>query len=236
MPGERTILIVDDDLEIADVLREQLERDGYHCVLASDGENALATIRGQNPDLVLLDRMLPGITGDEVVRRMKSDPRSESIPVIMLTGKGDESDELVGLALGADDYVRKPFSPKRLKARIAAHMRRVESETARELGPPPRSLMLDRTAPQVIVDDQAVQLTLEEHRLLGALIAGNGIVLSETQLLRMVFGSGPPPAGVTIPGRIDALRRKMGPAAMFIQSVSDSSYAFCGPACSRHPA
>ena len=125
MPAASNVLIVEDDSEVAHgFCGKRLELEGYFCGVATDGEEALTEVQQQSPDLILLDRMLPGIDGDEVIRRLKSDPRTQSIPIIMLTGRSDESDELVGLALGADDYVSKPFSFKRLMARIAAHLRR----------------------------------------------------------------------------------------------------------------
>ncbi len=236
MSTGKTILIVDDDDDVAEMLREQLEREGYFCHCVSSGERALTSVRQHRPDLILLDRMLPGMHGDEVVRRLKADPRSQAIPIIMLTGKADESDELVALALGADDYLGKPFSFKRLAARIAALLRRTDSAAEHDEGLIVKSIALDRSQAQVLVDQTPVQLTAIEYKLLATLIAARGQVLDERQLRAAVHGDDAPQDAHPIDGPIASLRRKMGPAAACIQPVSDAGYAFCGPPSSRTPA
>jgi DNA-binding response OmpR family regulator len=236
MPGGDLILIVEDDPEVASVLRKRLELEGFCCERAENGEQALDSIRAHRPKLVLLDRVLPGLPGDEVIRRLKSDPRTQSIPVIMLTGKADESDELVGLALGADDYVAKPFSPKVLVARIGVLLRRQNASEQDNDRMPSNSIMLDRTQPRVYVDQTPVQLTAIEYKILAALIAARGHILARHQLVTMVYGKKLPSDDRVIEGQVDELRRKMGSAGGYIQSVSDHGYAFCTPPGQRPPA
>jgi two-component system phosphate regulon response regulator PhoB len=234
MPTGHTILIVEDDGAVARMLQQQLQREGYYCECVADGEQALASVRRHPPDLILLDRMLPGLTGDEVVRRLKADPRTRSIPVVMLTGKGEESDELVGLALGADDYVSKPFSFKVLLARIVAHLRRQDTIEHRDEAGEVKSITLDRRSLQVFVNKTAVLLSPTEYKILATLIAAGGRVLGREQLVTIVYGEKAPPEERNIDGEVAGLRRKMGPAAMCIHVVPDDGYAFCPPP--RQPA
>ncbi len=229
MSSARTILLVEDDLEIADVLREQLQREGYFCEYASSGERALSSVTNCTPDLILLDRMLPGINGDEVIKRVKNDPRTRDVPIIMLTGKADETDQLVGLALGADDYIAKPFSLRLLLARVAAHLRRREVAETRDDILAARSIALDRTQPQVFVDRVPVRLSAAEYKLLAMLIAARGHILCRHQLISLVYGDQPPADSPSIDGQVEALRRKMGPGAGYIQAIADQGYAFCAP-------
>ncbi len=125
MGADRTVLVVEDEADLAELLRYNLEREGYRCRCEADGASALAAVRRDRPDLLILDRMLPGVSGDEVLTRLRRDPSTADLPVLMLTAKGEESDELVGFAIGADDYVTKPFSMKVLLARVEAMWRRV---------------------------------------------------------------------------------------------------------------
>jgi two-component system phosphate regulon response regulator PhoB len=234
MPAGSSILIVEDETAVASILQKQLQQEGYYCECVADGEKALASVRRHAPDLVLLDRVLPGLTGDEVVRRLKSDPRTQSIPVIMLTGKGDESDELVGLALGADDYVSKPFSFKVLLARIVAQLRRQANIEHRDEIASVESVALDRRSPQVYVNKMPVQLSPTEYKILATLIAAQGRVLDRVQLITIVYGDHVSPGERNIDGEVEGLRRKMGPASVCIHAVSDYGYAFCPPP--REPA
>lgn len=229
MATGKLIVIVEDDDQVAGVLRAQFEREGYRCELASDGERGLTLVRGHKPDLVLMDRVLPGMNGDEVTRRLKSDPRTQTIPIIMLTGKGDESDELVGFALGADDYVSKPFSAKRLLARVAARLRQTEivEQGSDEL--PEAPILLDRSQPRVFIGQTAVALSPTEWRILAALMAAAGHVLRKEQLLSMIYGKDVPATTADVADEVSSLRRKMGAASACIQSPAPDQYAFCPP-------
>jgi DNA-binding response OmpR family regulator len=229
MRAGRTILVVEDSVEVADTLRELLEREGYGYEHATDGRQALAAVRRRPPDLILLDRVLPQLSGDEVARRLRADARGRSIPIIMLTGKSDESDQLVGFALGVDDYMSKPFSPKVLLARVAARLR--DRSSAEEETEPVaiRSVELDRRHPRVFVNKAAIPLTTGEYRLLAALIAAGGHVLHHSQLAAMVYGKSTQPDARSLEREVGGLRRKMGGAGGCIQVIGEGRYAFCSP-------
>lgn len=229
MPAGKTILIVDDNLEVAQTLRERLQREGYVCEHVGDGEAALGAVRRHPPDLILLDRMLPRMTGDEVAQKLKTDPRSQDIPIIMLTGKADESDELVGFALGADDYVAKPFSPKLLLARIAAQLRKKAVAEQEQEQLPALCVELDRSQPRVLVDKNAIPLTATEYRILASLMAAGGTILHGHQLTTMVYGEDANREELRLAGHVKRLRQKMGPAAACIQIIGEDDYAFCSP-------
>lgn len=229
MPGGKTILIVEDEADLVDVIAYHLEREGYTCKRQPDGAAALAEAQRQPPDLILLDRMLPRMSGDEVVTRLKRDPRTADVPIIMITAKAEEAEELVGFALGADDYVHKPFSIKLLLARIAAVLRRKElSEQPGERIVAGR-VTLDRGRHQVLVDGAPVPLTATEFRVLAALMSARGRVLDRDQLIDSVLGSGVAVTNRTIDVHIAALRKKLGSAASWIQTIRGVGYAFREP-------
>ena len=229
VPPPASILIVEDETDLADLLRYNLEREGYVCRSAAAGDTALAEVRRDPPQLVLLDRMLPGVSGDEVAARLKGDPRTAAIPVIVLTAKVEETDQLAGFALGADDYVTKPFSMKVLIARVAAVLRRSEGP-AREgdelsIGP----VRLIPSYHEVAVDGRPVTLTATEFRLLQALMAGRGRVLDRAQLIDAAMGSEVVVTDRTIDVHVLALRKKLGSAADWIRTVRGVGYAFRQP-------
>ncbi len=229
MTANRTILVVEDEADLAGLLRYNLEREGYGCICVEDGKAALAEVRRSAPDLVILDRMLPGLSGDEVLAELKREAASARIPVIMVTAKAEESDALVGFALGADDYVTKPFSMKLLLARVAAIFRRAES-----LGPEPEALAigpirLDSGRHEVLVDGRPVNLTATEFRILRALMAANGRVLSRSQLIDQVLGVGTAVTDRTIDVHITSLRKKLGQAATWVQTVRGVGYTYRAP-------
>lgn len=235
MSLQRTILVVEDQDDLAEMLRFNLDREGYSCRCVADGAIALQEAKRNPPDLVLLDRMLPGLSGDDVITRLKRDPATALIPIIMLTAKADESDELVGFALGADDYVTKPFSMKSLLARIAARLRRPEkagvgSETLRA-GP----FAMNISRHEVTVNNVPIALTATEFRLLGTLMAANGRVLSRSKLIDAALGSGVVVTDRTIDVHITAVRKKVGGvdpalhASGWIQTVRGVGYTFRPP-------
>lgn len=226
MPRPRSILIVEDENDLVDVLRYHLEREGYLCRRVDDGEKALAEAYRQPPDLIILDRMLPKLPGEEVARRLKHEKRTATIPLIMLTAKAEDEDELVGFALGADDYIRKPFSVKLLLARVAAVLRRHDDTPATTevltVGP----ITLDRGRHEVRVDNSAVDLTATEFRFLSVLMSGRGRVLSREQLIEEVLGQGAAVTNRAADVHIASLRRKLGDAAACIQTIRGVGYAF----------
>jgi two-component system, OmpR family, response regulator ResD len=184
-----SVLVVDDEPTIAEVVSRYLERAGYRTQVAADGVQALQAAASQRPDLVVLDLMLPGLDGLEVMRRLR-EPRSgerERIAVILLTAKGEESDRVIGLRLGADDYVVKPFSPAELVARVDAVLRRVDTSPAHELPLELSDMSIDPAARRVCVRGEEVQLTQREFDVLLFLARHPGQVFSRNQLMDAIW-------------------------------------------------
>jgi two-component system, OmpR family, response regulator ResD len=181
-----SVLVVDDEPTIAEVVARYLERAGYSARIATDGIEALEAVAKQRPDLVVLDLMLPGIDGLEVMRRMREQDR-ERIATILLTAKGEESDRVVGLRLGADDYVVKPFSPAELVARVDAVLRRIDTSPSSSEPLECSDMTIDPTARRVIVRGDEVQLTQREFDLLLFLARHPGQVFSRNQLMDAVW-------------------------------------------------
>jgi len=233
--GRRSVLVVEDERDLCDLISFNLEREGYRCRVASDGRTSLEKIQRDRPDLIVLDRMLPEVSGDEVAAAIKRDVDTQSIPIIMLTAKADEVDELVGFALGADDYITKPFSMKSLLARVGAVLRRLDSKEPPcdrvSNGP----FQLDLSRHEVMVDSVLVDLTATELRILQTLMAANGRVLSRSRLIDAVLGTTAAVTDRTIDVHIAALRRKVrvgNPehrAWDWIQTVRGVGYAFRAP-------
>lgn len=223
---KKSILIVEDEADLAELIRHNLEHEGYTCRMVSNGGSALAEAVAHPPDLILLDRMLPGMSGDEFITHLKRDNRVASIPVIMLTAKAEEADQLVGLSLGADDYITKPFSMKLLLARVAAMFRRVEiASTDQEVvtrGP----VSLDSSRHEVTVAGSQVALTATEFRLLRTLMAANGRVLTRARLIETTMGVGVAVTDRTIDVHVASLRKKLGKAARWLQTIRGVGYAF----------
>jgi DNA-binding response OmpR family regulator len=229
MPTGKSILVVEDEADLAELLRYNLEREGYTCRCAADGRSALTEAWRSPPDLVLLDRMLPGMSGDEVIGQLKREPRTAGIPTVMLTAKAEESDALVGFALGADDYVTKPFSIKLLMARIGAIFRRMEAVESTERVFSGGDIELDVGRHEVTVNGQAVGVTAMEFGILRTLMAAKGRVLSRAQLIEAILGTGAAVTDRTIDVHITALRKKLGDAGTWIQTVRAVGYAFREP-------
>jgi len=176
----KTILVVDDERKIVTVLKGYLEQAGFHTVTAGDGQTALTTFRHTKPDLVILDLMLPGIDGLDVCRAMR---RESSVPIIMLTARAEETDRLIGLELGADDYVVKPFSPREVVLRVRAILRRVEGDVSASEMLQAGDITLDLAAHQAAVSGRLVELTPMEFELLAALARSPGRTFARAQLL-----------------------------------------------------
>lgn len=221
------VLIVDDERDVVELLRYHLEKEGIRCLQAADGPTALRLIRAHQPDLLILDLMLPGIDGLEVCRQLRRDAATARLPVIMLTAKAEEVDRVVGLEVGADDYVVKPFSPRELVARVKAILRRAQEPTGpsvRRIG----DLEVDEAKHQVTVQGSSVELTAKEFGLLCALIRANGRVLSREQLLDGVWGYGDAAEieSRTVDVHVRRLREKLGPEARRIVTVKGVGYRF----------
>ncbi len=205
----KTILVVDDEPKITQLARDYLEHAGYAVLTARDGKAALAVARAERPDLVVLDLGLPELDGLDVTRALRKDSR---LPIIILTARGEESDKLVGLELGADDYIVKPFSPKELVARVRAVLRRAENTAT----PPPEvmrvgDVTLDTARMRVTVSGHGVELTPTEFQLLAALAAQPGRIFTRAQLLDAVHGVAFESYERAIDAHIKNLRRKLEP-------------------------
>ncbi len=229
MKPNKSILLVEDEGDLADLLQYNLEREGYRCRAVHDGSSALQEIRRDPPHLVILDRMLPEQSGDEIIAQIRKEPRTASLPIIMLTAKAEESDELVGFALGADDYVTKPFSMKLLIARVSAVLRRTEGREfdseVLSYGP----IKLDSSRFEVTVSGTAVSLTAMEFRVLKALMGARGRVLRRSDLIDKVLGTSVAVTDRTIDVHITALRKKLNDASPWIKTVRGVGYAFREP-------
>jgi len=184
--GDMKILIVDDEPDIVELVAYNLRREGFDVSPAFDGEEALARIRKEKFDFVILDLMLPGIKGMEICRIMRNDPRTKNIPIIMLTAKGEEVDKILGLEMGADDYMTKPFSPRELLARIKTVMRR-SSEKTDETVVRVGKLAINKETYTVTKDDKPLELSSTEFRLLLYLVERRGKVFNRDQLLDAVW-------------------------------------------------
>ncbi len=222
------VLIVDDEKNIVEAIRYNLERAGFRTLTAADGRRALELAQREVPDLITLDVMLPELDGWEVCRLLRQDARTKRIPVIMLTVKNDESDKIVGLELGADDYVTKPFSPKELVARIKALLRRSRGEAPEEELVSMGNLRVDMGRHQVRVKDQLVELTAKEFELLRALLEAKGRVLGREFLLDRVWGleQSLEIETRTIDVHVGQLRKKLKAEAKRLVTVKNVGYRF----------
>jgi two-component system, OmpR family, alkaline phosphatase synthesis response regulator PhoP len=223
-----SVLVVEDDPEIRELLAFSLSKEGWRLAFASDGEEGLRLLGEADPDCVVLDIMLPGIDGLEVLRALKSDPSRRRLPVIMTTAKGEESDVVAGLELGADDYVVKPYSPKVLAARIRAALRRTaeaadpasKAGAVVSLGP----IKLDAGRREVRSGDRVVSLSATEFSILEFLLRNPGWVFSRAQIIDAIKGKDYPVTDRAVDVQILALRRKLGEAGDLIETVRGFGY------------
>jgi len=222
----KKVLVVDDEQDLVDLIIYNLQRHGYDVVCAYNGIDALDLARRESPDLIVLDLMLPGLDGTEVARRLKSDSRTSNIPLVMLTAKGEETDVVVGLTLGADDYVTKPFSMKILLARLNTVLRRSEPQAGGgdtgmlRTGP----LEIDMSKHEVTISGESVKLTLTEFKLLAALVGARGRVLTRDQLMDKAMGADVFVTDRAIDVHVTAIRKKLGNAAWLIHTVRGVGY------------
>ena len=225
-----TVLLVEDERDIADLVRYHVEKAGMRFVHAADGGAALRLARAERPDVALLDLMLPGLDGLEVCRQLRGDAATRRLPIIMLTARGEEVDRVVGLELGADDYVVKPFSPRELLARIRAVLRRVEGPESPATGRTTGDLHVDEARHAVTVGGHPVELTAKEFGLLAALMRVDGRVLSREQLLETVWGyaNAAEIESRTVDVHVRRLRAKLGAEARRIMTVKAVGYRFDG--------
>jgi len=218
MAGER-ILIVEDEPRIAEVLARYLEAEGYQTERAKDGREALVLFRRFEPDLVLLDLMIPELDGLEVTRRLRA---SSSVPIIMVTAKSAELDRVLGLELGADDYVTKPFSPREVVARVKAVLRRARGNAPSLRRYRAGELQVDADAVRAYCGDRELALTPSEFRLLEALLAASGRALTRRELLDALGETYVDER--TVDAHIKNLRKKLGPCAQRVETVRGVGY------------
>jgi DNA-binding response OmpR family regulator len=224
MTSRKNILVVEDERDLADMMALNLKRAGYVTRVAANGRAAIAAIAAEIPDLMILDLMMPELSGTEVASRVRSDPKTSHLPIIMVTAKAEEIDQLVGLSVGADDYVTKPFSMKVLLARIEAVLRRSAqapgSHTSPTLGP----IEVDLETHEIRCDGELMKLTLTEFRLLASLVQANGRVLSRSTLMSKAMGPGVMVTERTIDVHITAIRKKLGASAHLVRTVRGVGY------------
>jgi two-component system, OmpR family, alkaline phosphatase synthesis response regulator PhoP len=226
------VLVVEDEDDIRELVGYNLLKEGYQVAEVTTGEEALAAVESKTPDLLLLDIMLPGLDGLSVCRKLKGDPKYKSIPIILLTAKGEESDIVVGLNMGADDYVTKPFSPKVLLARVQAVLRRAEVDRADleekreheviEI----RDLKIHPGRHEVFAGGKRMDLTATEFKLLHFLAKRPGWVFTRQQILDGVHGDNYAITDRAVDVQIVGLRKKLGPAGDSIETVRGVGYRF----------
>ena len=227
--AKQTILIVEDEPDIADLIRFHLTREGFDAGIVPSGRIALDVLRKRPPDLLILDLMLPDVDGLEICRRLKWDDETRRIPILIVSAKGEESDIVTGLELGADDYVTKPFSPRVLMARVRNVLRR-----SAEAGPPgtspgaitlaDRRLVIDPQRHTVTIDGAPVELTKTEFDILHTLGSRRGFVRTRDQIIAAIHGSNVVQASRTIDVHVTALRRKLGELGRIVETVRGVGY------------
>jgi len=225
--SNETILVVEDESDILELLRYNLSREGFQVLEAQTGEAALEVLHQETPDLVLLDLMLPRIDGLEVCRRVRGGGVNASVPIIMLTAKGEEADIVTGLELGADDYITKPFSPRVLLARVRAVLRRQSSELPGEDDTVEiHNIAIHPGRHEVLVDGEPVNLTRTEFQVLHYLARRPGWVFTRYQIVDAVHGDDYAVTDRSVDVQIVGLRKKLGGAGKYIETVRGVGYRF----------
>jgi two-component system phosphate regulon response regulator PhoB len=230
---KKSILVVEDEEDIRELVSYHLLKDGYQVAGVATGEEALAMVESQIPDLIVLDLMLPGIDGISVCRKLRSGPRTAAIPIVMLTAKREEADMIAGLNEGASDYIPKPFSPKVLLARVAAVLRRTANGAGEAQQQTPdtgvvelHDLVIHPGRHEVLVGGQRLELTSTEFRVLHLLASKPGWVFSRQQILDGVHGDNYAITDRAVDVQIVGLRKKLGPAGKYVETVRGVGYRF----------
>lgn len=219
------ILVVDDEEDILELVRYNLSREGYKVICAATGEEGLKFSKSEKPDLIVLDLMLPGVDGLDVTRRLKADDATRKIPIVMLTAKGEESDIVTGLELGAEDYITKPFSAKVLVARVRAVLRREQKDLAEEKDILKiHEITIHSGRHEVLVNDKPVQLTFTEFGILNFLVKRPGWVFTRNQIVDAVRGDDYYVTDRSVDVQIVGLRKKLGKAGKHIETVRGVGY------------
>lgn len=224
-----TILIIEDEADVSDLVRYHLKKAGLRSISATDGEEGLNLAIGERPDGIILDIMLPRLSGFEVAKKLKSDIATERIPLLILSAKGEAESRIKGLELGADDYLPKPFSPKELVLRVQGLLRRRSVGSASEtvnLG----GLTLDRSSMKVTLSGERLDLTATEFKLLSMLVAKDGKIQSREDLLQEVWGYRSTVDTRTVDTHMRRLREKLGNHADCLETIRGEGYRFIAPA------
>jgi two-component system, OmpR family, phosphate regulon response regulator PhoB len=220
-----TVLIIEDESDVVDLIRYNLKKAKFRVLTAQDGAEGFSMAVTNRPDAVVLDIMLPRLNGFEVLKKLKADSKSESIPILILSAKGEADSRIKGLQLGADDFMPKPFSPKELVLRIQALLRRstkaVEPEISRT-GP----FVFDRTAMNLTLDGKRLDLTATEFKLVSMLVANAGSILSREELLQEVWGYSSIVDSRTVDTHMKRLREKLGSHATCMETIRGQGYRF----------
>ncbi|MBF0200694.1 MAG: response regulator [Desulfamplus sp.] len=226
--AKEKILVVDDEEDIIELVRYNLEKEGYRTLWAATGEKALRLAKDTLPDLIVLDLMLPGIDGLEVTRILRKEDLTADIPIVMLSAKGEETDIVTGLELGANDYVSKPFSPRELVARIRAILRRRRAfeSSAAPLMTVIGDMTIDHSRHLVTIDDSPVELTFSEFQLLSFLSAKKGWVFTRGQIVDAVHGKNYAVTERSVDVTVAGLRKKLGNLSKLIETVRGVGYRF----------
>jgi len=225
--GKAKILVIEDDEDIQELIRYNLDKEGYQVMVAGSGETGLDKARVERPGLIVLDLMLPGIDGLEVCKLLKSDSATTTIPIIMVTAKGEETDVVTGLELGADDYVTKPFSPRVLIARIRACFRRnTQRPTDQNAVITINDLVIHPGRHEVLISDEPVKLTLTEFKLLHFLASRPGWVFTRYQIVDAVRGEDYVVTDRTVDVQVVGLRKKLRSYGKYIETVRGVGYRF----------
>ena len=223
---EDTVLIVEDEADVVDLLRYNLKRAGFKVIVATSGDAGLASVRTHRPDIVVLDLMLPGMSGLEVCRALKQDAETTHIPILMLTAKDEQKDRVKGLETGADDYVGKPFSPRELVLRVQALLRRLRTSAASTSLIELDGLTLDKSSLQARIDGERLELTTTEFKLLITLVNNRGRTLGRDDLLRDVWGYSPGMDTRTVDTHMRRLREKLLDHAPRLETIRGEGYRF----------
>lgn len=222
--ARKNVLVVDDEKDLVELLTYNLKRAGFEVSAAFTGRQALERIAQEPPDLIILDIMLPELSGTEVASRLRSNPATASLPIIMLTAKSEDVDQIVGLTVGADDYIPKPFAMKVLLARIEAVLRRAGRTGSEQRTATMGGVTMNLETHETMVDGEPAKLTLTEFRLLSALIQANGRVLSRASLMSRAMGPGVTVTERTIDVHVTAIRKKLGTQAGLVKTVRGVGY------------
>jgi len=220
------ILVVDDEEDIRELVRLNLAKESFEILDCESGEQALSLSRAKQPDLIVLDLMLPGIDGLEVCKRLKADPKTAAIPVVILTAKGEEADVVAGLEIGAEDYVVKPFSGKVLAARVRRLLRKAAQPSDDQAVIRVHDLTIDPGRREVRAADKKVDLTRTEFNILRTLVRRAGLVLSRYQIVDSIHGDDYLVTDRAVDVQIVSLRKKLGPCGKYIETVRGVGYRF----------